>query len=412
MRVALATPNFPPEFLGGTERVVLALARALRELGDEVAVVTGSDRPHRGRDVERETWDGFSVLRLPRHPDEVYGLDLRRPRLQRVVDALLGEQRTDVLHVHHWALLTTGLLRGARQAGIAGVATLHDVWSTCPRFFRRPPDGVTCPPADGRDECVGCVLQALPHLGEVGARDGIAQRDAELRAELAAARALTVPSAACGDRIRRHLPWDAPLEIVPHGLLEPVGVAERTATGGAAGTPLRIGTFGNLVEEKGVMLLVWACRGIPGIELHLYGPFLEARFAELVHAKAAEFGVALTCHGPYSSSEGPHPARGLDLAVFPSLCEETYGLVVEEALARGTPVVVSDRGALAERIGAGGVVVPVDELGPLANALRGLATDRGRLDALRRGVPTTFRTIADAAARYHALYRRVTEEAS
>jgi glycosyltransferase involved in cell wall biosynthesis len=400
VRVALACPNFPPEFLGGTERVVLGLARGLRDLGDEVVVLTGSDRPHEGQDVVREEYDGFPVRRLPRHPDEVYGLDLRRPRLQRICDAVLKAERIDVLHVHHWALLTTGIVRGARAAGVAVVATLHDMWATCPRFFRRPPAGVQCPPAAGREPCVGCVRLALSHLDEAAVRTGLAARDAEVRAELQAARHLTVPSEACRLGIVRHLPWSGRVEVVPHGLLEPVGDHEPEPRGSGR---VRIGTFGNLVEEKGVMLLVWACRGIPDAELHLHGPFLEAEFERRVREKAAEFGVQLICHGPYDAS-GPHPARAIDLAVFPSLCAETYGLVVEEALARGVPVVVSDRGALSERIGNGGVAVSVDELGPLERTLRELCADPTRIAALRQGIPREFTTVRDAAARYRELY--------
>ncbi len=408
MRIALACSNFPPEFLGGTERVVLALARGLRERGDEVIVLAGSDRPHVGEDVVRERFEGFDVRRLPRLPDEVYGLDLRRPRLQARCEELLRSERIELLHVHHWALLTTGLVRAARDLGIATVATLHDMWTTCPRFFRRPPDGVTCPTGDGRESCVRCALLALTHLDEPTVRAGLRSRDAEVRAEIGAAQVVTAPSEACRVRIERHLPWHGPIEVVPHGLLEPVG--QHSPLPARAGV-VRVGTFGNLVEEKGVMLLVWACRNVPDLELHLFGRFLDPEFERLVRAKAAEFGVPLACHGPYEAS-GPHPARALDLAVFPSLCEETYGLVVEEALARGVPVVVSDRGALAERIGTGGLVVSVNELGPLERTLSELCRHPERIAELRTGIPVRFATIEDAAARYRSIYSKALQEAT
>jgi glycosyltransferase involved in cell wall biosynthesis len=114
--------------------------------------------------------------------------------------------------------------------------------------------------------------------------------------------------------------------------------------------------------------------------------------------------VTLRCHGPYDSTAAAHPARQLDVAVFPSLCAESYGLVVEEALARGVPVVVSDRGALPERVRGGGIVVSVDAVEPLAQTLRELAADRGRLEELWRNAPRSFSTIRDAADRYRELY--------
>lgn len=409
MKVALCSPNFPPEFLGGTERVVLAIAQVLRELGDEVVVVAGSDVQRNGTDVLVEDCDGIAVRRLPRAADEGYGLVVRRPRVAAAFEEVLLAEGVDVVHVHHWATLTSALLRTAAARGVPGVATLHDMWIGCPRFFRRSPSGVVCPDGARRGPCVPCVRQGIPDLAEEVVERGIATRDEDLREELAAARRVTAPSAACRDLVREHAPWEGPIEVVPHGLLEAVGPQERAVA--RQGGPLRVGTFGNLVEEKGVMLLVWACRGIPDLELHLAGPFLDPSFGTAVREKAAAFGVRLVEHGAYGRRD-PHPALRLDVAVFPSFCEETYGLVVEEALARGVPVVVSDRGALAERIGAGGVAVSVDELGPLENVLREIARDRPRLDALRAGIPRSFATVRDAAMRYRAIYGEVLAEVS
>jgi glycosyltransferase involved in cell wall biosynthesis len=71
---------------------------------------------------------------------------------------------------------------------------------------------------------------------------------------------------------------------------------------------LRAGSFGNLVEEKGVLLLVEACAGIRNLELHLAGRFLDPAFESRVRDRARELGVALTCHGAYRA-DAPHPAR-------------------------------------------------------------------------------------------------------
>ena len=68
--------------------------------------------------------------------------------------------------------------------------------------------------------------------------------------------------------------------------------------------------------------------------------------------RATRHGVKHYWHGAYGLAD-KHPARQMDLAVFPSLCRETYGLVVDEALHHGTPVVVPDIGALPERSDCG-----------------------------------------------------------
>ncbi len=404
MKIALACPNFPPEFLGGTERVSLALAKALQARGEDVLVIAGSDHLHRGEDVIGEESDGIGVRRLPRTGAEEYGLDLRRPRIQALVDGILATEGIEVLHVQHWSTLCSGMLRGARSRGLVCVATLHDMWIACPRFFRRPPSGIHCPPEAGREACIACVDQNL-ELGLQAVRSGLTQRDLELQEELGAAHAITVPSQASAARIRRHLPWSGELQVIPHGLLEPI---DKPLSEPRQGGPLRIGTFGNLVEEKGIALLVQALQGISGVELHLFGPFLDDGFRKLIEQRAQDFAVDLHCHGAWRSDD-PHPAEFLDLAVFPSLCEESYGLVVEEALARRVPVLVSHRGALHERIGTGGQVVNTDTVAPLAALLADLQHNPQKLIELRDGITEDFASIDDAAANYLAIYRQARE---
>lgn len=405
MRVALLTSNFPPEFVGGTERVVASLAAALVEAGDEVVVLCGSDQPHAGLDVLREQHHGIEVARLPRRVEEPYDLDISRPRLLELALDEVRARRIDCVHLHHWSGLSSSFIRAARAASIPSVVTLHDLWTTCPRFFRRPPAGITCPTGAERDDCVPCVRRDLGHLDAATTLAHIRARDADLRAELDAAAAIVVPSEFARRRIAEHLPWTGPIEVVPHGLLEAVGDHEPESSPDGA---LRVGHFGNLVEDKGVLLLVRACAELPGLSLRLAGPFLEPAFGARVRALAAELGVKLECEGPYTNTEA-HPARRLDVAVFPSLCAETYGLVVEEALARGVPVVVSDRGALAERIGGAGVVVGVDDERELAATLAGFVRDPSRLAALRAKLPRRFDSMHDAAMSYRALYARACE---
>jgi glycosyltransferase involved in cell wall biosynthesis len=48
------------------------------------------------------------------------------------------------------------------------------------------------------------------------------------------------------------------------------------------------------------------------------------------------------------------------LVLMPSIHEETFGRVVAEAQVSGIPALVSDRGALAETLGQGGIAMPLD----------------------------------------------------
>lgn len=407
MKVCFLTSNFPPEIHAGTELVVVALGQALLRRGVEVVTITTSDVVHSGQDLRHEEFAGIRVLRVYKRADEWDANGLNRPRLANIVEHLLQVERPDVLHAHSLSGFGGRLLQQAVESGLPTVLTLHDAWVTCPRYFRLPPPGHSCPPDASRVPCVPCINATLQHADLQAVRHALQSRDAEVRAEVAAACVLTAPSRTMAAIVRRHLPCFRPIEVVPHGLLQQVPAGQRAAAP-LPGETVRIGTFGSLVEQKGVRELVAAAAGLP-CELHLAGPFLAETFAAEVRALASRSGVPLSCHGPYAPG-GPHPARRLHLAVFPSRCQESYGLVVDEALAHGVPVVVSDQGAFAERTGQGGV--RVSRLSDLHEVLRELVTDAEALSALRAAVPAVLPSIDLAAARYLELYGRAREALS
>jgi len=401
VKVVFVTSNYPPEVWAGTEQVVAALARELRGLGVELAVITSSDVVHAGQDLVRQQFEGVPVLRLPKKLDEWDHQGFVRPRLLGLLRGQLADLRPDVVHVHSFAALGAGVLGTCRDLALPTVLTFHDLWVTCPRYFRLPPAGITCPQGADRGPCVGCVDRALQQ-GPAAVARALQARDAALRAEVALAAVCTAPSRAAAAAVREGLPHLGPIDVVPHGLLRPVPEGHRAAPP-RPGETLRIGTFGSLVAAKGVLELVAAVAGLPG-ELHLAGAFLDPAFGEQVRALAAAQGTRLVEHGRYTPA-GPHPARGLHLAVFPSKCQETYGLVVDEALAHRVPAVVSDQGALAERGATPGVVVT--PLPRLAATLRGLASAPADLAALRAVIPASLPTIAASAARHLAHYTRI-----
>ena len=407
MKVAQVCGNFPPELRGGMEMVVGALATALVEGGVEVLIIAGSEEPRPHPAAVRQEWNGLQVVRLYRSPEETEPAVLERPRIRALVEELLVRERVDVLHSHHMASLSSDLLQAARVLGVGTLFTFHDLWTVCARFFRRPPTGVKCPEGSDREECVGCMDRDLG-AGQARVRGMLERRDTWIRRELAAARYLTAPSRSCAESIRRHLPWTpdlAEIDVIPHGLLRPVADHREGAPQGT----FRVGTFGNLVAAKGVEDLVRVAAGLRNIEVHLAGAFLESGFEEHLRRLSRELDVELVCWGPFDETQ-PHPASRLHLAVFASRCEETYGLVIDEALAHRVPVVVSDRGAFSERRGQGGVMVVAGGVDAFRTALRGLLECPDSYAALRAAVPRELPTMAPAVDRYLDLYRRAQGE--
>ncbi|MFQ5505980.1 MAG: glycosyltransferase [Planctomycetota bacterium] len=400
MKIAFFVHKFPPEFFGGTEQVVLALAHAFKRFDDEVVVVTGSERHSDGGEVRKEEFDGIRVLRVLRDPTELYGLDNGYPITGTRISDLLADEQPSAVHVHHWWTLGWDILQRAAGLGIRGGATIHDLWLSCPRFFRRPPEGVRCPTLAERGPCLGCMRKDLPGAPDESIQRAIERRDRALRRELSVATFLAVPSESTKRLIARHVPWDRELLVLPHGLLS--DSLQRSRPREHKG-PLRVGSFGNLVPEKGLHLIVEALAGLgEATELRLSGHFPDGAYLERLKKRAKELEVTLVWTGSYTNADR-HPAHDIDLAVFPSLCQESYGLVVDEALSRGVPVIVSNRGALPERARGGGIVLRSGGVMPLHVALARLLRSNRELEKLRDEIPLQFRTIETAARRYREL---------
>lgn len=206
---------------------------------------------------------------------------------------------------------------------------------------------------------------------------------------------------------------DLPIEVVWNGV--PV-VAPRPALS----EPPTVAFAGRLVREKGVDVLLRAfalcLERIPNARLVIAGDGPErARLERL----AAELGL-----GSHAVLTGQLPRDQLDhrlasswVQAVPSLWEEPFGNVAVEAMMRGTAVVASSSGGLAEivRDGETGILVPAGDVEALGWALSRLLTDAGlaqRLGQQGRELALREFTVEVHLDRLESLYERLQASSS
>ena len=407
MRIVFLTQHFAPHFEGGTEAVARAQARELAARGHQVRIVSGTDRPHAGEDVCVETVDGLEVRFLPRTSDEIYDLALERPRIRDLVSREVAG--AELVHVHHWSTLHGALARDlARRVPV--VVSLHDLFITCPRFFRAPVEPVrACPEGEDAQLCARCISSDAPGHPLDRLAQGVAARTQAFREELEAARARVVPSAAHRDRLAGLMGLAGKdFTVIAHGLSQGLGQAPARRWDGMG--PLRVLFLGNRARLKGVLDLVEALALLPPderarVELLFLGEEVEAGLdRELVRAGQ---GLRLEFAGPYTLGELPQRlerAGGAHLLAFPSRAYESYGLVVDEGQALGLPVWVSDRGAPCERVGEAGWVGPAAAPAAWCDTFHKILSCPGELEAQRLALPERARGAADAAQDLEDLY--------
>jgi len=441
MRVLLVSHNFLPAHSAGTEVYTGQLAQGLRGLGHTVTVLTADKNVARAdMSVVRREWEGVPVVEIT---NNLYHRDFREtwdnPRVDELFQRELERLAPDVVHFQHLLYLSSGCVALAARSGAAVLFTLHDFWLHCARFGQRlHPDGGLCARIDFErcgtclsrfkfrqtaiERVTGRALSALRkgtgvdlasaarkaakglRIGGVPQATAWEAADAGAAAEMARAalerdvalRERVVPHvqrflAPSRFLVERFVEWGidpARIEHLPNGLDLARFPALLRARPAGSTAPLRVGFLGTLAPHKGPQLLLEAWSRLPAslracavLELCGRRPS-DTAFARRLEQLAAAAGAALP--GPLARSEVPSWMASLDLLVVPSAWYENAPMVILEALAVRTPLLVSDLGGMAELVepGQNGACFPVGDVGALATALASLLEQPERLAQL------------------------------
>jgi glycosyltransferase involved in cell wall biosynthesis len=306
MRVLHVTPSFAPAWrYGGPIQWVLRLCQALRATGIEAEVATTNCDGPDDLDVPVDTLTRFEdvpVRYFRRWPRVDYALSISLSRY-----LLSQTRRFDLIHVtstFSFPALAAGV--AARRSGIPYIVSPHGSlqgWSLQQKRWKKRPYW---------------SLLERPHLERAAAIHATAEIER--------------------DDVLRALPR-AEVFVVPIGM-DPMGDLESTSR-----APYRIVFLGRIHKKKGFDILVPAlaevARHLPMVETLVAGPDDEgewARVEQLIHQTVPRPRVRYL--GPVY---GPHRFRLLSestVFVLPSH-SENFGMSVVEAMACGTPVVVS-----------------------------------------------------------------------
>ena len=328
VRIALVCP-YALDRVGGVQTHVRALARTLRARGHDVLVV-GS-----------RSWNGPAV---PEDGVAVVGRAVGIPANGSVAPLSFGPgaaarvRRTlkvygpEVVHLHEPLIPSLSLLA---------------LWAT---------DAPTVGTFHAAADASAGYRIARPVLGRA------VERLAVRTAVSDAARAL----------VQRYFPGDY--------VLTPNGVeVERFA----AAAPLDLGPglsvlfLGRIERRKGLDVLIRAMAKLDDIDVTLVvagtGPEESAS-----RSLAASLEVDIRFIGQIAESDLPGIYRGADVYCAPGVGGESFGIVLVEAMAAGTPVVCSDLDGFRAVAGGAAALVPPSDADALAETLRAVLTDPER----------------------------------
>jgi phosphatidyl-myo-inositol alpha-mannosyltransferase len=329
VKVALVCP-YAWDRPGGVQTHVRALARALEERGHASVVLA----PGEVGESDTGVVSVGRALGIPAN-GSVAPIAIS-PVAAAAVRRTLAAFEPDVVHVHE---------------PLVPAVSLTAVWNA-------------------KAPTVGTFHAAAESNFWYGATRGILQR---------AARRIVIRTAvseAARELAQRYFPGD--YVITPNG----VDVARfADAKPLDLGPGRKVGFLGRLEPRKGPALLIEAMARVKGTGARLVvagsGP-LEDDCKKL----AEQRGIDATFLGELSEDDVPRFYRSLDVYCSPATGGESFGIVLIEALAAGTPVVCSELDGFVAAVGDAAITFEPESIGHLAEALRRVLQDEPETERL------------------------------
>lgn len=404
MRIALFVHCYYPDHYFGTESYTRVIARNLRDLGHKPTVVTATfaGEPKQDSLVERYAIDDIPVLRIDKNllPHGGLAETYLQPNMAEVQTQILRELAPDVVHVTHLINHTASLLGVCERMAIPVFATFTDFFGFCFNNKLEAADSSLCSGPDRkRANCIACLMRDSPArtsarqwLQAPGARPIVSQLLARQPALAGADSEEIVALQRRPDRLlaayRTYRAALAPSSFLRDAyisnsfenlVLSHFGIdLDRSEKPPAPPGAVRIGYIGQLAAHKGVHFLLDALRmvGGKGLSLTVFGSETQDSVYSTELRQRAD-GLPVVFKGTFAAEAIAGVLAELDVIVIPSTWYENSPLILLQALATHTPVIISDVAGMTEflRPGENGLAFRRGEAVALALALRRFADE-------------------------------------
>jgi glycosyltransferase involved in cell wall biosynthesis len=455
LKVVLTCHQFFPRHCYGTERYTLELAKSLQRVGHEVLVVTTSRWPEdsSGSGHVEYSFEGVRVIAINIAPQRVFWVKdtYDRPEHADLFHEILLKERPEVVHFCHFCFLGANLIPVARQLQLPIAMTLTDFFAICWKAHLSTLEGHACigPDPDGMNCLAHAYLYGLSKISKKmvdallfasspvptiwkrlalkavsGAaarvhpmfRD-ISLRHLRIRQFFSSVDRFVVATDCMKEAFIRSGYPEERFKKIGFGITQPV-IAEKTALKERYEkvSPFVFGFIGQVAANKGIDLLVKAFRevNLPDTELHIYGDLgLEKAMRKIVQ-RAAESDPRIKCLGTFPGEQIYEKLASIHVLCIPSIWSENSPLVLLNALASKTFVIISDGKGLTEFVddGVQGLVFSSGSVQGLANAMSQAYQRRSALGHHTRTLPVYAQNPGSYGQQIEEIYYQLLREAS
>lgn len=401
MKILYISHIFYPESQTGTEKFVFNMAASAQKNGHAVKVITYSfyedssyDQSY-GEVLAREfEYQNIPVIAFKcRNPLDMDDYALEHPKTRDYASHILEREKPDLVHVGH-TMRTGEFVSACIQRKIPYVITLTDYFLICPKYIMLQNDGQIC---SGCHQGKAC-LKNCPDLGI-----DTAERYEKAGFFLKHARAITAPSEFVKKLFEQEING-IHVQVVNHGL-ELVD-QRKNQKRYQKGDQITFGYIGSFCIHKGILSLFRVFSRITA-NLVMYGFTVDEVMQNLLFKKYNIRNIRIG--GKYTRDQLAAILDTIDVLIVPSIWNETYCFAVYEGVVHGIPVIVSDGGALTEKIknGVEGFIFEKNNLEQLEKIIHLVVENPQILNTLKGNIANfSIPALEDEAKIYSRIYEQ------
>ena len=446
MKILYITNGYKPHRWAGTETYTAGIAEEMAQRRHSVEVLCAGawdkgDQYWNG--VTKDIQNNIPVHRIhvnwAKAPDPfAYLYD--NPVVAKYLQRLLCEMQPDAVHVTSCETLSASVLQTVKDMDLPLVLSLTDFWFLCPRINLLHSDGSNCSGQTSAADCLDCkmldngkyrqlkkfvpikllhpVLEMVAQYPQLTRRRGLRGLAGKMQERKTFLRhSLTLP-----DQVITASNFVKDI-FEANGVSIPIVVQSyghdlswlNSYRGKLKSDKIRLGYVGQLIEAKGVHLILQALSEVPdslmdSFSLVIYGnldhtPAYGQRLREL----AARFSN-VSFAGTYQHVESARVFAEIDVLLVPSIWYD-FPLIIHEAFATRTPVIATNLGSMAETVlpGLSGLLFERGNEKDLAVQLTRVLSEPGLLKNLQANLPVVKST-REEVTELENLYDTVTKK--
>lgn len=266
----------------------------------------------------------------------------RNERLKTIYENLLAAFQIDLVHVQHTMGMSLEIFYVAEKMQIPVYMTLHDYYFVCPTLRLLNTKRESCVGINDIEECKKCLNSEMGIYDKI---DFISKWRAEHSKVLALCDKIIIPSQSAADILLKYFPEiEHKVQIIPHGIN--AQMFRKIDNHRTEHNKLHVAFVGGLCETKGSKVVYdMIASNKDKFKWFIFGGVDGKGLSHLS-------GKSIVKTGWYKRDELQDllDRHEIDVVCNLSIVAETFCYTLSEVIACGVPTIVTDIGALGERM--------------------------------------------------------------